>query len=91
MGMIEISVRGSFGPDCTTRTFSALEHGHAHAVAKAIEWLSGELLPNAVSRDHQLANEGKGPIHGFGRHGIRPAAVTVGGLQDYETTDRPHR
>jgi hypothetical protein len=40
MGMIKIETVGSFPNQ--TKTFSAMQHGHADAVAKAITWLSDE-------------------------------------------------
>lgn len=72
MGRIEIKVAGSFGASCTIRQFSAMENGHADCVAKAIEFLAGQLLPDAISLDHQLAKEGESPLIGFGSKGIKP-------------------
>jgi hypothetical protein len=66
MGEIEISIRGSFGPQNDVRTFSAMDRGHASAVASAIEFLSGSLLPKAISLDHRLHVEGHSPKAGFG-------------------------
>lgn len=65
MGMIQIQVRGSFRPNCN-ETFSAMEHGHADAVARAIEWLSKDVLPRAIRRDHELQDEGARPEGPFG-------------------------
>lgn len=62
MGLLSIHARGSF-PD-QARTFSAMEHGHAHAVAQAIEWLSSEVLPAAIAQDHRLHAEGATPSAG---------------------------
>jgi hypothetical protein len=73
MGMIEVKVQGSFGRSNTIRQFYAMEHGHAHAVANAIDFLAGSLLPEAISLDHELANDSQCPLHGFGSGGIRPA------------------
>lgn len=65
MGVINIQVQGSFGTP-QRRTFGAQGHGHAQAVAAAIAWLSGEVLPRAVRLDHKLASEGHKPDHEFG-------------------------
>ena len=58
MGYVNVSVGGSFvghyGIGAVTETFSAEEHGHADAVARAIEYLSGIVLPRATAFDHQL-------------------------------------
>ena len=67
MGMIQISVQGSFGRKNGSKTFSAMKHGHADAVAQAIEYLSKELLPFATALDHQLHTEGASPNKGFDR------------------------
>jgi hypothetical protein len=65
MGMIEISVRGSFQPGDHKR-FSAMQYGHADAVARAIEWLSSEVLPRAIRLDHELHTHGEKPEGPFG-------------------------
>lgn len=65
MGQISISVAGSFGRNNGTRTFSAMKYGHAHAVADAIAFLSGELLPAAIGLDHELHEGGDKPNAGF--------------------------
>ena len=67
MGMIRIEVAGSFGTRNETRTFSAIKNGHADAVAQAIEFLAGELLPFATALDHKLHNENCQPNDGFKR------------------------
>jgi hypothetical protein len=67
MGQITIDVRGSFGRKCGTKTFSAMNHGHADAVAQAIEFLSKELLPFATALDHKLHSQGTSPNDGFDR------------------------
>ncbi len=72
MGMISISVQGSFGSSNCTKQFTAMTHGHASAVADAIAFLSGSLLPNAISLDHEIANDGDGPDRGFGSRGVQP-------------------
>lgn len=63
MGQLIIQTTGSF-PNPTTETFSALEHGHAHAVAQAIEHLASVELPLAIALDHELAAEGHAPTSG---------------------------
>lgn len=65
MGMVRIETWGSFS--LKRRSFSAMEHGHAHAVAQAIQWLSEEVLPEAIERDCRLAEQGSKPDHGFDR------------------------
>lgn len=67
MGMITVSVQGSFGRKNGSKTFSASDHGHADAVAQAIQFLSGDLLPFATSLDHQIHEEGEKPNKGFTR------------------------
>ena len=47
MGLITIQTSGSF--QSQTKTFRADHHGHAEAVAQAIEWLVGEVLPDRVN------------------------------------------
>ncbi len=66
MGMIDITVRGSFRPN-ETATFAAGNHGHAKAVADAIKWLAEVVMPAAIDHDHLLHDEGSIPLHGFGR------------------------
>ena len=63
MGMIRIETRGSFKHD--TAEFSAMDGGHAAAVAEAIEWLSKEVLPEAIRNDHRCHNEDIYPRKGF--------------------------
>ncbi len=46
MGLITIKTLGS-SPQ-RDKSFSALEHGHARAVANAIKGLSEEVLPEAI-------------------------------------------
>lgn len=65
MGLLRIETRGSFPEQ--TRTFSARERGHAHAVSEAIEFLSSTVLPEAIERDHRLHDEGSKPAEGFDR------------------------
>lgn len=66
MGMIFIQVTGSFRKRAS-KNFSAQEHGHADAVAQAIEFLSKEILPSAINQDHDLQTEGSRPNGTFGR------------------------
>ena len=40
--------------------------GHTQAVAEALEFLSKELLPDAIQLDHVLHEEGDRPEIGFG-------------------------
>lgn len=73
MGYITIEIGGSFrqpGGVATSgqRTFSAQSHGHAHAVAEAIEYLSGEVMREAINKDHELHRIGHSPAAGFHRH-----------------------
>ncbi|MGH9002433.1 MAG: hypothetical protein ACRDYV_04825 [Acidimicrobiia bacterium] len=65
MGQLNIRAWGSFPNQ--DRTFSAMERGHAHAVAEAIRFLSEEVLPEAIERDHKLHEEGAKPSMGFDR------------------------
>lgn len=67
MGMLRIEAAGSFPRQ--DRTFSAMDKGHAHAVAEAIKFLSTEVLPEAIERDHRLQSEGSTPRLGFDRGG----------------------
>lgn len=66
MGMITVEMRGSFEPQ-RIKTFSALNRGHACAVADCIRWLAESVLPKAIRQDHDLADEGHKPDAGFGR------------------------
>ena len=65
MGVLNIETSGSFPR--RSKTFGAIDHGHAHAVADAIRWLSEEVLPEAIERDHRLHEEGAKPTKGFDR------------------------
>lgn len=67
MGMIKIEMVGSF--PYRTKTFSAMQHGHADAIAKAITWLSKEALPRAIRQDHELHEHGEKPEGPFGSKG----------------------
>lgn len=70
MGTINISVQGSFRKS-TARQFSAMHGGHAKAVSEAIEFLSGELLPDAIEQDHQLHDDEARPRVGFGKNAVK--------------------
>ncbi len=65
MGVIRIETAGSF--PTRRKEFGAIDHGHAHAVADAIRFLSEEVLPEAIERDHKLHAEGASPRMGFDR------------------------
>lgn len=65
MGVLRIETSGSF--PTRSKTFSAMEHGHAHAVAQAIAFLSSEVLPAAIQSDHRLHDEDAKPSKGFDR------------------------
>lgn len=69
MGYINIEIGGSFGntkPHSNIqRQFSALELGHAAALAEAIEFLA-ELLPLSIDLDHRLQAIHSMPGRGFG-------------------------
>ena len=66
MGMITIGVQGSFTKK-EQKVFSALNFGHAQAVADAIQYLSSEVLPLAIANDHQCQEEKVSPAISFGR------------------------
>ena len=65
MGMLTVDTRGSFGH--TSKTFSAMKHGHAQAVAEAIAFLSQVVLPEAIANDHRCHDDGSKPSGGFER------------------------
>lgn len=65
MGMLTITTNGSFGN--THKVFKSQTNGHAHAIAEAIEYLSSELLPEAIAQDHELHASGGQPEDGFRR------------------------
>jgi len=64
MGMIRIELAGSFPRQ--VKTVSAMQGGHAKAIAEAIAWLSSEVLPKAVEQDHALHADGHFPEDRFG-------------------------
>ncbi|KKL56885.1 hypothetical protein LCGC14_2240970 [marine sediment metagenome] len=59
MGILRIDMNGSFGT--SSKTFSAMDGGHADAVARAIEYLSSMVLPIAIQTDHSLHDNGEMP------------------------------
>jgi hypothetical protein len=63
MGVLKISTEGSFKYEY--RAFSAMQHGHAQAVAEAIKFLSERVLPDAIANDHKCHEEGVKPQKGF--------------------------
>jgi hypothetical protein len=65
MGMMHIRTTGSF--PVRYIEFGAMEHGHAHAVAEAIQFLTEVVLPAAIDQDHRLHDEGIKPTGGFER------------------------
>ena len=65
MGTTLIVVEGSFTHP-RKQLFSAEHGGHAEAVAEAIAWLSGDVLPEAIAQDHKLHGQGFCPSAGFG-------------------------
>ena len=68
MGMLTITVNGSFG--CPrTKTFSAMKVGHAGAVAEALKYLTEIELPVAIHNDHKCQRDGIEPSEGFGGMG----------------------
>lgn len=68
MGMLEISVRGSFPTIGNMRVFqfSAEDGGHADAVSRAITTLARDLLPEAIKIDHKLHAANEEPKRAFG-------------------------
>lgn len=66
MGLIRVTVAGSFGKMNSERTFTAMNNGHVDAITGAIEHLVS-LLPAANELDHQLHSEGETPKDGWKR------------------------
>lgn len=64
MGIINISIRGSFKPRAE-RNFYAQTSGHAMAVHAAILWLTEQVLPAAERGDAALRAEGQTPDDNF--------------------------
>ncbi len=67
MGMITITLNGSFGHK--SQTFSAQEEGHAAAIAHAINWLSSGPMQEAIINDHRCHADGIEPSKGFAQAG----------------------
>lgn len=68
MGLIGIRIDGSFPSEFRRGvSFSAVEHGHADAVAQAIRYLADEVLPASIALDHELHEQGHEPKRGFRR------------------------
>ncbi|KKM72191.1 hypothetical protein LCGC14_1422880 [marine sediment metagenome] len=65
MGRIAIETSGSFEIR-GTRYIGAISRGHASAVAEAISYLSGHILPSAIKQDHELHEQGQKPEIEFG-------------------------
>lgn len=69
MGYIAIRIGGSFvghyGIKSVEERFDAIEHGHADAAARAIEYLSAVVLPRSTALDHDLHENGSSPNKGF--------------------------
>jgi hypothetical protein len=66
MGMINITMRGSFSGPAKNETFSAEEGGHAFAITRAIQFLNSQMQA-AIMLDHHLARSGdKPPKSDFG-------------------------
>lgn len=65
MGTITITMNGSFG-GYRSKTVSAMQKGHAAAVAEAIDYLATEELPKAIKNDHECHSAGLEPEAGFG-------------------------
>lgn len=63
MGVISITTAGSF--PAAEHRFSAQDHGHAHAVARAVAHLVDDVLPWAIAQDHRLQAEGAEPRRGW--------------------------
>jgi hypothetical protein len=74
MGMITVETKGSFKP--VRQTFSAMEFGHAKAVADAIRFLAEEVLPEAIANDHRCHNDGISPEEGYGVGGLKCKPAT---------------
>jgi hypothetical protein len=63
MGIIRIETFGSFPQH--EEHFRAQECGHAVAVQRAIDWLRGDMLPDAIKSDKQLRAQGHAPDDDF--------------------------
>lgn len=69
MGYVTVQVGGSFvgnfGMVRVDERFEAESHGHADAVARAIQYLAEVVLPRATALDHELHHAGEQPAGGF--------------------------
>lgn len=62
MGQIRITTVGSFGK--SEKVFSAEQHGHAHAVNEALNYLN-IIMHASINSDHALLSGGQSPKKGF--------------------------
>ena len=77
--MVSITLSGSFG-SARRKEFSALNGGHAQAVAEAINYLAEVELPKAIKNDHECHRDGIEPSQGFGKLGtgiVKPVAEEI--------------
>lgn len=75
MGYINIEIGGSFNSASRKGHklagtqqrvgFTAMNHGHAHAVQEAIAYLTNTVLPVAINLDHELHDDAEAPPKGF--------------------------
>lgn len=68
MGVLTVELKGSFGK-FRTQSFSAMEVGHAQAIANAIKYLADVEMPAAIKNDHECQRDGIEPSKGFGGAG----------------------
>jgi hypothetical protein len=69
MGQITIQLHGSFGA-LRSKTFSAMDKGHAAAIAEAIGYLAEVEMPKAIKNDHECHRDNIEPRMGFGGQGL---------------------
>lgn len=82
MGAISIDIRGSFPVEVHgIKGYSALDHGHAHAVAGAIGYLTNIVLPKAIALDHKLHAAGEKPEKGFDPEAMLPEEEEKGRVE----------
>jgi hypothetical protein len=65
VGVIRITIEGSFDGAPGTAEFRADARGHAYAVSEAIAWLASDTLARSIELDHKLHSEGHFPSRGF--------------------------